>query len=44
MNNNESMTAHIGNEKIIIEIPIDFIVITQKYRGYYPYKILDKKL
>lgn len=43
MNNNELMIARVENEKVIIEIPIDFIAITQEHRDDYTYKILDKK-
>lgn len=44
MNQNEElMTARIENGKVIIEIPIDFLVVTQENRDDIPYKILDKK-
>lgn len=42
-NNNELMTARVESEKVIIEIPIDFIATTQECRDDYIYKILDKK-
>lgn len=44
MNENEEfMTARIENGKVIIEIPFDFLVVTQENRDDMPYKIVDKK-
>lgn len=39
----ELMTAKIENGKVVIEIPVDFLVVTQEHRGDSPYKILDQK-
>lgn len=42
MSKNEIMSARVEGNKVIIELPIDFISITQEYRPDSPYKTTDK--
>ena len=38
----EIMSARVEGDKVIIELPIDFLTITQKYRSDSPYEVIDE--